>query len=150
MSDQKSSGSESTAPADNAPAETPSAETAPATEFAFGTGRGPGLARGKRKPAKGAPAATSNAPVGDYQPTSVQIVTNASEYKNPFAPAEPEPAPAAPEPVATPEPVAKPAAATAPTPPEPKAAVAPAPEPVETSAPVKTAEAEESNEIPIC
>ena len=64
MSDKDTSGPESTAPAENAPAETPREETAPAAEFAFGTGRGPGLARGKRKPAKGAAPASTGVPMG--------------------------------------------------------------------------------------
>ncbi len=124
MSDKETSGSESTARAENAPAETPRAETTPAAEFAFGTGRGPGLARGKRKPAKGAAPASSSALVGDYQPTAVQIVTNESEYTNPFAPPEPEPAPVA----EAPAPVANPVEpAPAPEPTAPPTAVAPAP-----------------------
>ena len=97
MSDQNQSGFEPGASAPTAPAATSSAPAAatsgvPAT---FGTGRGTGLARGRRKPAPAAPAAArTDSPSGDYQPTAVQLVTVESEYKNPFAPAVEE-APAA-------------------------------------------------------
>lgn len=85
MSDTSTSGSTPS----GAPAETASA---PAADFgaSFGTARGSGLARGKRvsSPAS-APAPVSN--LGTYTPSAVQIMTAASEYKNPFAPADETP-----------------------------------------------------------
>ena len=102
MSEQNPSGSEAGTPPVPAPAETPSAP-APAAEFgSFGASRGTGLARGKRRTSAPSPAASGAAPAAPYRPTAVQVVTVASEYQNPFAPAtppEPEPAPA-PEPTA--------------------------------------------------
>jgi len=54
------------------------------SDFAFGTSRGSGLARGKRKTttAPDAPAAQANA--NGYQPTAIEVITPKSEYSNPF------------------------------------------------------------------
>lgn len=126
MSDPTTSGSSpSEANAETSPTPTGSFDV-PAS---FGTSRGTGLARGKRT-SKSAPASpTPSAPSGAYQPTSIQIVTSASEYKNPFAPETPAPV----EPVPTavsPTPVAF----VAPTPaPVPAPAVAPAPVPIKAA-----------------
>jgi translation initiation factor IF-2 len=66
------------------------AETTPAASF--GSGRGSGLARGRRSPSASAPSAT---PVkADYKPTAVQVITPTREYRNPFASPEPANAPA--------------------------------------------------------
>ena len=165
MSDNQPSGSESGARAPETPAATSSAPTAPAADLpaTFGTGRGTGLARGRRKPAPAAPAASSApASSGSYQPTAVQILTVESEYKNPFEtglPAEtpaaetaaaaapapaplPAPAPVAPKPAAAVESPAAPAPKPAPAPKAPVAATAPQPAPapaapVEAEPPVK-------------
>lgn len=91
MSDTSTSGQTPAAPAAPA-AETPSAPP-PAT---FGSSRGSGLARGKRNsPPAASPAAPATAPTGNYQPTAIQIVAVQTEYKNPFAPVEEAPLPAA-------------------------------------------------------
>jgi hypothetical protein len=102
-----------------APAEgtaTPPADANSAPAVTFGTSRGSGLARGKR-PSSAAPAAA--APVStDYKPTAIEVVNAPREYQNPFAPATPEPAPAAAAPVpASPE-VVPPAPAPKATAPE--------------------------------
>ncbi len=153
MSDQTTSGSKPS----GAPAETTSAPAAPAADWgaSFGATRGSGLARGKRvsSPASASAPASSNAVTGTYKPSAVQIVTSASEYKNPFAPADEAP-------VAEPAPIA----ASAPTPvvvaPAPVAFVAqpveaPASAPVAPAAPVinpvstpKVAEKAELNILP--
>jgi translation initiation factor IF-2 len=60
----------------------------------FGSTRGSGLARGKRVTPAAAPAAAATP--GAYRPTTVQVITPASEYRNPFATHEaPEAVPAA-------------------------------------------------------
>ena len=107
MSDNTTSGDTPAAPAASA-AETPSAPPA-----SFGTGRGSGLARGKRpSPPSAAPA--SSAPAGTYKPSAVQLITAETEYTNPFAPAEPAPAAPAAETVPASIPVPPPAPAPAP------------------------------------
>lgn len=121
MSDPTTSGVTPAAPA-AAPTETVSAPPA----GAFGTSRGTGLLRGKR-PSQTAASANNPATAGAaYQPSTIQVVKVATEYKNPFAP-EPEPAPAPVAPVAPP--VAAPALAIAPpaAPPAPVEQPAPAP-----------------------
>ena len=119
MTDTNPSGATSGQAADT-PAPAASAETPPAGSF--GSTRGSGLLRGKRPTSATAP--TASPAKSDYKPTAVEIITPEREYKNPFAPQEPERAPAA-EPV-----IDKPAVApAAEAPPAPEAA-APA-EPVE-------------------
>lgn len=84
MTDQNPPGAP-VAPAADTPAPAASAEPLPAATF--GSGRGSGLARGKRSSSVTAPSA---APVkADYKPTAVQVITPAREYKNPFASPEP-------------------------------------------------------------
>lgn len=130
MSDPVTSGTAASA----APAETASATPGVGAQGAtqpfgsFGATRGSGLLRGKAKrPA--APAAASTAS-GGYQPSSIEVITTKSEYKNPFtgetsvaSPAKPEPVervvnepavPVAPQAVATP--VVTPAQVAAPAP----------------------------------
>ena len=153
MSDTSTSGSTPS----GAPAETASAPAAPAADWgtSFGATRGSGLARGKRvsSPASAPAPASSNAGTGTYKPSAVQIVTSASEYKNPFAPADeapvtepaaiaasaPTPEVVAPAPVAF---VAQPVEAPAPTPVAPAASVI---NPVSTP---KVAEKAELNILP--
>jgi translation initiation factor IF-2 len=89
MTDTNTSGA-SFAPAADTSAPAASAET-PAAKF--GSTRGSGLARGKRYTSAAAP--TGTAAPADYKPTSLEVITPASEYKNPFASPEPENAPAA-------------------------------------------------------
>lgn len=117
MTDTNTSGA-SFAPAADTSAPAASAET-PAAKF--GSTRGSGLARGKRYTSAAAPTGTT-APA-DYKPTSLEVITPVSEYKNPFASPEPEnapaeepakveakieePAPAAPATVAALEPIAE-------------------------------------------
>ena len=113
------------APAVTAPASNAGGETQPFGTF--GSTRGSGLNRGKKRPAapasNPAPASTG----GDYKPSSLEVITPKSEYKNPFAP-EPE-APVI-APVSTPAPVETIA-------PAPAAAVfTPAPAPIAAPAPV--------------
>jgi hypothetical protein len=113
MTDTNSSGA-SFAPAADTSAPAASAET---TAGNFGSTRGSGLARGKRQTGAAAPSETSVST--DYKPTSLEVITATSEYKNPFASPEPENAPAQepakvevqPEPIAA---VAEPAPYVAP------------------------------------
>jgi len=77
------------------------AADAPVPAGNFGTTRGSGLARGKRQ-AQSAASAASPAVPADYKPTSIEVITTQSEYRNPFtgevsvgsnpasAPAQPE------------------------------------------------------------
>src|SRR5687768_13749943 len=93
MSDQDKSGAANPAPADlpapaTAPAEAASAQSAapapvspPPAFGSFGATRGSGLLRGKRPTA--AAAAPANVPAG-YKPTSVEVLTSQTEFKNPF------------------------------------------------------------------
>jgi len=62
----------------------PEAQEQQQSDFAFGTSRGSGLARGKRKtvPAPDTPTAQANAE--GYQPTAIEVITPKSEYSNPF------------------------------------------------------------------
>jgi hypothetical protein len=118
MSDTDTSGAPTSAPAATA-GETPPASTPAATQpfGTFGSNRGSGLARGKRAAATTAPAAGT----GGYQPSALEVIRPASEYKNPFTgetsvetPRTNEPAPQAappPAPVSQPAPVSAPAAA---------------------------------------
>lgn len=130
MSDPVTSGNAaSTVPAETVSA-TPSVGAQAATQpfGSFGATRGSGLLRGKAKrPA--APAAASTAPSG-YQPSSIEVITSKSEYKNPFtgetsvaSPVSPQPvaqvinepvAPAVPQAVVAPAPVARPIVAPTP------------------------------------
>ncbi len=85
MSEQPTSGDVPAQPtAAAAPAETSSATPASVPTATFGTGRGSGLARGKRSTTV-APSAANTAPRGDYKPTAVQVVVAEREYQNPFA-----------------------------------------------------------------
>jgi hypothetical protein len=120
MTDQNPSGA-SLAPVADTQAPAASAET---TAGNFGSTRGSGLARGKRQSSAAAP--TANTAKSDYKPSALEVITPASEYRNPFASPVPEAPPAAepalipptvaaiaePEPVAAAEPavVAEPAA----------------------------------------
>jgi hypothetical protein len=113
------------APADAAPASPPAAApvSAPPAFGSFGASRGSGLARGKRPASAAAPASTSAAPAV-YKPTAVEVITSATEYKNPFtgetsvsAPRANEPAPpAAPAPSPVIEEIAPPAPSHSPVP----------------------------------
>jgi len=114
MTDQNPSGA-SLAPAADIQAPAASAET-PAGNF--GSTRGSGLARGKRQSSAAAP--TASTAKSDYKPSALEVITPASEYKNPFASPVPESAPAA-EPAKIETPVA-----AAPERAEPEAIVAPA------------------------
>ncbi|MDD3180865.1 MAG: hypothetical protein PHQ04_11020 [Opitutaceae bacterium] len=80
----------------------PPAADSTAVPSSFGTGRGSGLARGRR-PTPSSPTSTPAAPT-DYTPTAIEIINAPREYKNPFAPpaAPPEPAPATPPTVTEP------------------------------------------------
>jgi translation initiation factor IF-2 len=89
MTDTNTSGA-SFAPAADTSAPAASAET-PAAKF--GSTRGSGLIRGKRFTSAAAPTGTPAK--ADYKPTSLEVITPASEYKNPFASPEPENPPAA-------------------------------------------------------
>ncbi len=124
MSDTEKSGAPTPAPADlTAPvAPAPAASVSATPAFgSFGANRGSGLLRGKRPAVASASASAPAAPSG-YKPSALEVITPASEYKNPFtgetsvsapranepvAPAAPAPAPvaAAPAPVARTEPV---------------------------------------------
>lgn len=119
MSDHDKSGAPNPASADlpasaPAPAESTSAAATPsAVPVTFGSNRGSGLARGKRPAPPTAPAAS--APSGGYKPTSLAVITPASEYKNPFtgetavssAPPVNEPAPQAAPPPPAPAPISR-------------------------------------------
>ena len=89
MTDTNPSGA-SFAPAADSSATAASAET-PAGNF--GSTRGSGLARGKRQSGAAAPTA-QQAVSSDYKPTSLEVITPASEYRNPFAAQEPASPPA--------------------------------------------------------
>ena len=144
MSDNEKSGAPSPAPADlsapaSGPADSAAPQAAPASSPApafgsFGSTRGSGLARGKR-PASSTPASSTATPAG-YKPSSLEVITPKSEYRNPFTgetsvgapppaePVAPAPAPvaAAPAPVSTPAPAPSPAPA-APAAPEAKSEI---------------------------
>jgi hypothetical protein len=130
MSDPATSGDPSGASAATAgPASTAATPGNPAPIGSFGTAKGSGLLRGKRPTPPAASAASSPAPSG-YQPSTIEVLRPASEYKNPFtgetsvpAAVINEPAPQAaptPAPAPIPAPVvvkeAAPAAAPAPAP----------------------------------
>ncbi len=147
MSDTASSGAPAAAPSEPLPASdssTASAPVAPAPIGAFGTARGTGLARGKRPSQSAAPKAASSSPVS-YKPTSIEVITPQSEYKNPFASEQPAAA-AVPLPHPTPEAVTRPAFSFAPQP-EADAGVTAPPvsfvQPTEPKAPVASAPAAE-------
>jgi hypothetical protein len=124
MTDTNTSGA-SFAPAADTQAPAASAET-PAGNF--GSTRGSGLARGKRQTSAAAPTETTAK--SDYKPIALEVITPASEYKNPFASPEPENTPAAApakvEITAEPAPKADAPAAVEPTP-APEAAAIPEP-----------------------
>ena len=109
MTDQNPSGA-SLAPAADTQAPAASAETSAGN---FGSTRGSGLARGKRQTSAAAP--TAHTAKSDYKPIALEVITPASEYKNPFASPEPENAPAA-EPAKVETPAAPAAAAIEPEP----------------------------------
>lgn len=95
MSESVTSGEATVAPAEtvSAPPEavpTTAKENAATPVASFGTGRGSGLARGKRGTTP-ASATAQNAPAGGYTPTAIQVVTAERQYKNPFAPEQPAP-----------------------------------------------------------
>jgi hypothetical protein len=124
-----------------APAEATATNPAPDAAFpSFGSTRGSGLARGKR-PSTG-PAATTAAAPSDYKPTAIEVLNAPREYVNPFAPANPEPAAPAEEPVA-----AAPAPAPAPVAVAPVAPVV-SPAPVAPAAPEAEESARELNILP--
>jgi len=106
----------------------------PAPVGAFGTARGTGLARGKRPSQPAAPKAASSSPAS-YKPTSIEVITPQSEYKNPFASEQP-----ASEPVhhPVPEAVTQPAFSFVP---EVKPAPVPATPPPASATPVASAPA---------
>jgi len=54
------------------------------SDFAFGTSRGSGLARGKRKTVTAPDASTDQSNANGYQPTAIEVITPKSEYSNPF------------------------------------------------------------------
>ena len=146
MSANEKSGAPTPAPADlsapaSGPADSAAPQAAPASSPApafgsFGSTRGSGLARGKR-PASSAPASSPATPAG-YKPSSLEVITPKSEYRNPFTGETSVGAPPSAEPVA---PAPAPAAAA----PAPVAAPAPAPSP----APVAPAAPEAKSEINI-
>jgi len=118
-----------------APVAASAAPAQPAPAFgSFGATRGTGLARGKRPQPASAGSAAPAAPAG-YKPSSLEVITPKSEFKNPFTGEvavttpranEPElppaPPPAAPAPVAiAPAPVPAPAPAPTPAPAAPVA-----------------------------
>jgi hypothetical protein len=107
MTDTNPSGA-SLAPVADSKAPAASAETPAGT---FGSTRGSGLARGKRQSSAAAP--TANTAKSDYKPIALEVITPASEYKNPFASPVPEDAPAA-EPAKVETPAAPVAAAVQP------------------------------------
>jgi len=71
---------------DESPTEQASQPEAPQqpSDFAFGTSRGSGLARGKRKIATAPDASTAQDTPNGYQPTAIEVITPKSEYSNPF------------------------------------------------------------------
>ncbi|MEN9637841.1 MAG: hypothetical protein RL077_6245 [Verrucomicrobiota bacterium] len=136
MSDQDQSGAPASASADSpAPASTtPVAPvSAPAVFGSFGENRGSGLLRGKRPAVASASASTPAAPSG-YKPSALEVITPASEYKNPFTGETSVSAPRANEPVAPTAPVAP-----APVAPTPLAAAPVAPAAVARAEPVPAA-----------
>ena len=147
MTEQESSGAPAAAAEQSAPPP-PAATAAPSwgsestAVGAFGATRGSGLARGKRHTTTTQP---DSQPKTEYKPTSIELVTPAREYSNPFASEVPADVPApAPAPVETAEvaPVASPAPVVAATP-----AVVEAPAAVEAAAVVETPAAEASEPI---
>ena len=142
MTDQDTSGtpaaptadsSAPAAPAATAPASTAGGETQPFGSF--GAAKGSGLNRGKKRPAHSNPAPAASAAA--YTPSSLEVITSKSEYKNPFAP---EPVAPVIAPISTPAPIE----ITAPAPVAAVIAPAPAPAP----APVVAAEKVELNILP--
>lgn len=95
-----------------APVAAPAAPVQPAPAFgSFGATRGTGLARGKRPQPASARSAAPATPAG-YKPSSLEVITLKSEFKNPFTgevavttprayEPEPPPAPAPPAPAPT-------------------------------------------------
>lgn len=163
MSDPDPSGAvTSAAETASAPGTPPPTAPSQITFGAFSNNRGSGLARGKR-PTSPAPQTASAAPAADYKPTAVSIVTAPTEYKNPFAPPAPTPAPAevaaadattpaptAPEIPAVEVPAIQPApAAEAPAPPIEPAPAAEAPAPAIEPAPAEPAAVESKPELNI-
>jgi hypothetical protein len=147
MSDTASSGAPAAAPSEPLPASDSSTAFAPVATTApigaFGTARGTGLARGKRPSQSAAPKAASSSPAS-YKPTSIEVITPQSEYKNPFASEQPAAA-ADHVPHVTPEAVTMPAFSFAPDAPEMDAGVTAPPvsfvRPTEPKAPVVSAPA---------
>jgi hypothetical protein len=131
MTDTNTSGA-TFAPAADTQAPAASAET-PAGNF--GSTRGSGLARGKRQVSASAP--TENTAKSDYKPIALEVITPASEYKNPFASPEPENTPAA-----------APAKVEITAEPAPKAEAPAAVEPVAAAVPEPVAERREIHILP--
>ena len=134
MTDQVPSGASAAQAAENsAPAsfaETASAPTAAGTPppfGTFGTTRGSGLARGKKRPLHAETSAATAVP-GSYQPTALEVIVPQREYKNPFEVAA---APAETSSIEAPSAKADPAP-KAEQPPVVPAEPAPRPEPVRT------------------
>lgn len=129
MTDQDTSGTPAAPTADNSAPVAPAA-TAPAANAggetqpfgSFGATRGSGLNRGKKRPAHSNPSPA--VPAADYKPSSLEVITSKSEYKNPFAP-EPEAPVIAPVSSPAPVEVTAPAPVAAVIPPTPPAAPAP-------------------------
>jgi translation initiation factor IF-2 len=138
MSDPATSGT--SAPASPDPVSPAPAAVGATQPFGtFGSTRGSGLARGKRPSPATAPAA--NAASAGYQPSSIEVITSKSEYKNPFTGETSVASPASPEPVE--RVVNEPAPQAAPTP-APVIARATPPAPV---APAATALVAPSQEL---
>jgi len=62
----------------------PEVQEQPSADFAFGTSRGSGLARGKRKTVSAPDAPTAQTNASGYEPTAIEVITPKSEYSNPF------------------------------------------------------------------
>ena len=96
MTDNDTSG----APAATPPAPVAGSDTQPFG--AFGSTRGSGLNRGKKRPSAPASSPAPVANAADYKPSSLEVITAKSEYKNPFAPEPEAPAVIAPVPASAP------------------------------------------------
>ena len=113
----------------------PAAPAQPAPAFgSFGATRGTGLARGKRPQPASAGSAAPATPAG-YKPSSLEVITPKSEFKNPFTGEVAVTTPRANEPELPPAP---PPAAPAPVAIAPAPVAAPAPTPVIAPAPAAT------------
>ncbi len=141
MSDPVSSGDPLGASAATAASASPAAGTT-APIGSFGTAKGSGLLRGKR-PTPAAASAAPSAAASGYQPSTIEVLRPASEYKNPFTGETSVPSPVVnePAPQAAPLPSVASAKEDAPAPVlvierVPVAAPAPVAQPVVASAPV--------------